>query len=656
MKKLWIVVMVIFLATAASAEESEKKDSILKKLAETALSPIEQLLGPVTRLDKIVVTPSRMEETLASSSCSVSVIDEGDFEREEITMAKDALKDEVGVDISQTGGFQGLTRLYMRGGNSNQTLIMIDGVKAYDPMSPNGAYNLAFLTLDNVERIEVLRGPQSALYGSDAMAGVVSIISKKAEKAYVNAGFEGGSFYSYRENFEVGAKTHGFSYSIAGSRVDSKGISQAQAKDNNQERDPYDRTAIASRIDYEPNDKVSIGGTLRYTNAHYQFDGGYPFADDDDLRNRFDEFFATIYGSIRPTKWLEQSLRLGWMDTLRRNLNKDPGAPSFQRDKYSGKYFKLDLQNKINILDFDNFIVGYEYTEEMGDSYYEDAWSVTDEPKVFAREGDLYLENRINLFDRLTSTQGVRIGHHSQAGTFETYRIDGSYLFATGTKIRGLFGTGFKAPSLYQLNAPRIVSPWGTFGGGNSNLRPETSISYEYGIDQYLFNEKLVGSLTYFHNISKNLINAVYDPSTGNTPQYDNIGKALVHGIEFSAIASPIDILTIRFGLTYLKSKDLQTDGELLRRPEWKVFSECYWMVNKKLSLDLRVRYNGPMADVGGVKRPEYTVADLVINYDLTKNFSIYGKMENILDKYYEEVTGYGMPPLGAYGGIKAKF
>ena len=655
MKKLWIAVLALLLASAACAED-QKKESVVKKLIETALSPIETVLGQVTELQRIVVTPSRFEERLGASSCSISVIDDRDFEREEVSMAKDALKEEVGIDISQSGAFQGLTQLYMRGGSSNHTLIMIDGVKAYDPMSTNGSYNLAFLTLDNVERIEVLRGPQSALYGSDAMAGVVSIISKKAERPYVNAGFEAGSFYTYKEYFEAGAKTHGFSYSIAGSRDDSKGISQAQAKDNNQERDPYDRTAVAGRIDYEPNDKLSIGGTLRYTNAHYQFDGGWPFADDDDLRNRFDEFFATIYGTIKPIEWLEHSLRLGWMDTLRRDLNKDPGAPSFQRDKFSGKFFKLDLQNRVNMFEVDNLILGYEYTEEIGDSYYEDAWGVTDESKVFAREGDLYLENRINLYDRLTSTQGVRIGHHSRAGTFATYRVDGSYLFATGTKIRGLFGTGFKAPSLYQLNTPRIVAWWGTFGGGNPNLSAEKSVSYEYGADQYLFNEKLVASATYFHCIYKNLIDATYDPTTGNTTQYANTGKAPVHGIEFAVKASPIDILMTRFGFTYLKSKNLQTDGELLRRPEWKLFGECHWRVNKKLSMDLRVRYNGPMADVGNCKVKEYTVADFVVNYDLTNNISVYGKIENAFDQHYEEVTGYGTPPLGAYGGVKAKF
>lgn len=655
MKKKLAVILVLMTSTSGAFAD-DVKDNIIKKVLETAVSPFETVVGSVNELGKIVVTPSRFEERLGASSCSVSVIDEADFDRQKISTAEKTLREEVGVDISQSGASQGLTHLRLRGGDSNQTLIMIDGVKAYDPMSTNGAYNLAHLTVDNVDRIEVLRGPQSALYGSDAMAGVVSIMSKKADRPYVNAGFESGSFFSYREYFDIGARTRGLSYSIAGSRFDTKGVSQAQAKNGNYERDPYDRTVIASRIDYDICDEASVGGTLRYTNAHFEYDGGWPFADDDDMRQRFDETFATLYGNIKPFEWLEHSLRLGWMQTLRQDLDKDAGSPTFLRDKFYGDFFKLDFQNKARILDIDNFIIGYEYTEETGDSYYEDAFGVTDQPKVFAREGDLYLENRISLQDRLTSTQGVRIGHHSHAGTFETYRIDGSYLFATGTKARGLFATGFKAPSLYQLSTPRIVAWWGQFGGGNSNLNSEKSVSYEYGIDQYLFKEKFIGSVTYFHTVYRDLIDAIYDPATGNTAQFANIGKARVHGIEFEAKVNPIDTLTLRVGLTYLKTKNTQTDGDLLRRPERKFFAECYWKAVKNLSIDMRVRYNGPMADVGGYKIKEYTVADVVVNYDLTKNLSIYAKIENAFDQHYEEVVGYTATPFGAYGGVKAEF
>ena len=301
-----MIFCLVFALMACGILLAEEEQGALKKLFKAATSPLDTVFGQAAELEKIVVTPSRLEEKLGSSSSSISVIDGQDFDRAKIDAAKDALKEEVGVDVVHAGGFQGPTSVFLRGGNSNHTLVMIDGVKAYDPISPNGAYNMAHLTLDNVGQIEVLRGPQSTLYGSDAMGGVINIISKKAEKPYVNASFEAGSFYTYQEKFEVGASSHGFHYSLSGSRLDTKGISQAQAKNNNQETDPYDRTAIAARVDYDVCDKASVGGTLRYTNAHYQYDNMWTAVDDDDIRGRLDETFFTTYASLDLLEWWNQ--------------------------------------------------------------------------------------------------------------------------------------------------------------------------------------------------------------------------------------------------------------------------------------------------------------------------------------------------------------
>jgi vitamin B12 transporter len=668
MKKLILLILIIL--TASSARAEDKDPNPMKKLLQTAVSPIETIIGPATELDRIVVTPSRVEERLVSSSCSVSVVDEQDFNRQKVDAVKNALQEQVGLDVVQAGSFQGQTSLFTRGSNSNQTLILIDGVKAYDPISPNGAYNLANLTLDNVESIEIVRGPQSVLYGADAMAGVVSIISKRADKPYVTAEFSGGSFYTYDERVEVGAQTHGFHYSISASRLDTKGISQAQAKQNNQERDPYDRTSVATRIDYDIADVATIGATFRYLEAHYAIDQGANQDDDNAFVTSTDNFF-TLYGTHRWTEWWEHSLKLGWMETKRLTIDDDSpgfGGFDFGRRKDFGKYFKIDYQSIFDIQKIDKIVAGYSYTEELGDYYsqYKDwlgAMVVDDMPKVFSREGDFYLENRFNYADRLTSTQGMRVGHHSQAGTFETYRIDASYLFATGTKVRGLVATGFRAPSLYQLYAQFVppVFGFGGIGGGNPALQPEKSSSYEYGLDQYLFGEKMVAGVTYFHAVYRNLIDAPYDPTTGSFGQYVNIGKSQAHGIEATLRLKPIDSLRIESGFTFLKAWDFSNDQEMPRRPGRKFYVECFWQATEKLSGDLTVRYNGPRSDnlntfVNTYKVKEYTVVDMVINYDISKTFSVYGKIDNLFNKYYEEVRGYTMAPFSAYGGVKAKF
>lgn len=666
MKRI-LIICLLALCVCASARAEEKKEDVLKKLLETAVSPIETVLGPITELERIVVTPSRTEEKLGAASSSISVITSDDFDRRKIEMAKDALKTEVGVDVRQAGAFQGMTDILIRGGRSSQTLVMIDGVRAYDPIEPAGAYNMANLTLDNIRQIEILRGPQSALYGSDAMAGVVNIISKKAMDTYVNATWEAGSFYTFKELFEAGYAGHGFHYSLAGSRLDTKGLSQAQAKRNCQERDPLDRTAVALRADYDIKDNASVGATFRHTKSHYAIDQGAD-TDDDNAFSIIRETFGTLYADLRPFEWWRNSLKLGWMETMRQYFDDDsPLALDFDRSKYFGKYFKLSYQSEFELAGVDRIVAGYEYTKETARFYTQNDFSdplwraimLTQEmPEISAKDNSFYLENRFNLSDRLTSTQGLRVSRHSTSGTHATYRLDGSYLFANGTKIRGLVATGLKSPSLYQLYAPSNDY----FGGGNASLQPEKSSSYEYGLDQYLFGDKTIAGITYFYTLYTNLIDALTDPNTWITDKYTNIGKAQVHGIEFSLKTRPADYLRVNFGLTYLKTKDFQNDQEMIRRPERKFFVECFWQASKALNFDLRIRYNGPMSDnISGATWNTYKVKDFVVvdgaaNYDISKVFSVYIKADNIFNKYYEEVRGFTAPPFSLYGGVKAKF
>lgn len=659
MKRWMMVVVVLFVVTSARAEENAGSTS-------NSSSQSSAWLGNTINLEKIVISPSGFAEPFSSASTSISVVDQNDFERGKMTTVRDALKDQVGVDVRQTGAFQGITDLMIRGGKTNHTLVLIDGVRAFDPSAPGGEYNITHLTLDNVDRIEILRGPQSALYGSDAMSGVVNISSRKAEKTYVDASFEGGSFYTYTEQFDVGSVAHGFHYNIAGSRLDTKGISQADAKHDCQERDPYDRTCLAGRADYDINDKISIGGTTRWTKAHFSIDQGAN-ADDDNATVIFNENISSLFADQEITDKWRHSVRLGWMQTMRQYFDDDsPVAYDFTRGKYSGSAFTLNYESVIEPFCCDTIVIGYEYNEQMaryyslGKDFFTLAYTVYEMPKVFEREGDFYLENRVNIIDKLTTTQGMRVSHNSQSGTHLTYRLDGSYALPTNTKFRGMVATGFKNPSLYQLNAPADAF----FGGGNPNLKPEKSFSYEYGLDQSLFDGKACGGITYFHTLYTNLIDALTDPTTFFTAAYTNVGKAQVHGIEVSGTLKVIKQVDLTAGYTYQKTFDYQNDQEMIRRPENKYYVECLWRLTKKLSIDGKIRYNGPMSDntssttfgTNSYKDKAFVVVNGIINYDLNNNLSLYVRADNVFNKTYEEVMGYGTPPYSMYGGVKAKF
>ncbi|MDO8536195.1 MAG: TonB-dependent receptor [Candidatus Omnitrophota bacterium] len=662
MKKLLLLLAFMLIATSAVAEE-KKDESMLRKLLETAISPVETVLGPITDLGKIVVAPNKIEEKMGSSSQSITSINVSDASRIGEIKVEEGLRDVPSLDVVETG-FNGQTSVFMRGAASYQTLVMLDGIKLYDPMDPNGAFNFAHLTYDNLERVEVVRGAQSALYGSDAMGGLISMETKKAMDTFANASVEAGSYYTTNEAFDIGSYISRLHFTIGGSQYNSKGISQAEAKNNNQERDPYDRTVFSARLDYDFTDNLTAGGTFRYTLAHFKYDSfgiDYP-----NLHATHENYSFTQYVEQRLFDWWKYKISLGWMINLRKDFD-DPfvGARSeYVRDKYYGKYFRADYQNTFNILDTDNIVVGYDYVEELGHSYYEYSVpgfsSISNMPKVTARNGAFYVENRFNFKDRLTATQGMRVDHHSYAGTHVTYKIDGSYLLPTATKIRGVYATGFKAPTLYQLNVPAIPAEFwggGAFGGGNPNLKPETSDSYEYGLDQYMLGEKIIASVVYFHNRFKNLINTTTsNDGLFNTTQYANTGKAYTYGVESELKFKPYDKINGSLSYTWMKTKDMSTDSELLRRAGNKLRLQVNWKVFPRFETDLIVRYTGPRMDSGQNKLKQYTTTDVTFNYELNKTFTIFTRIDNLFNVHYQEVRLNGEPGINVYGGVKAKF
>lgn len=654
LSRVSLVSLAILLAANVSFAKDEEK-SIFERILETAISPAESILGHVSDLGRIVVAPTRVEEKLGTASSSITTVDPAEAERRGESKLEEVLRDMPAVDVAQNG-VVGPTSVFMRGANSNQTLVLLDGVKLYDPISTSGAYDFTFFTLDNIERIEVVRGAQSSLYGSDAVGGIISMETKKANTTYASGMFEAGSFFTTHESFEMGSFVNNLHYSVAGSQINSKSISQAQAKKNNVERDPYDRTVFSARVDYDINENMTTGGTFRYTLAHIKYDNFD--VDDPALCARNESTIFTYYVDQKIFDWWKYRASMGWMNTLRRDYD-DPHGPDtyYLRDYYLGKYFKFDYLNTFSICDIDTVLIGYEHTNELGDSYKESYGSVSDMPKVFSKNEAFYLENRFNYKDRLVSTQSMRVDHHSSAGTHVTYKVDGAYLFATATKVRGSIATGFKAPNLYQLHAPSSPGSGGRYasGGGNSSLEPETSFSYEYGIDQYIAGEKFIASVVYFNNRFKNLINTTTD-SQWNTSQYTNIGKAYSYGIESEVKFKPCDYFKAALSYTWMKTKDYSTDEELLKRPENKFKAQFSWTVFPKFEVDTIIRYTGIRFDYGPVKLKQYTVVDLAFNYDLTKNLTLTGRVENLFDKMYEETAGNGEPGIGAYGGVRAKF
>lgn len=614
-------------------------------------------------LGKVVVTATRVETPMEEIASSVTVISSEEIERKQKTHVMEILRGIPGLDVVRTGGAGKNTSVFIRGANSEHTLVMIDGVEVNDPISPGRSYDFAHLTVDNIERIEVIRGPQSTLYGSDAIGGVVNIITKKGEgkpKFFLSA--EGGSFTTFREATGISGGNKWVNYSFALSRFDTEGISTASKKDGNYERDGYENTSLSAKLGFKPMDNLGIDFILHYMDAKTELDnfagvGG----DDPNYVQKSNQFlFKTQVGlSLFDQVW-SQKLGLALNDHNRDIKNKKDSQHPFDYEKgrYDGQLLKFDWQHHLQLHKTNALTFGLEYEREEGKSkyYWESLWGPGQSifPKKTANIKGYYIQDEIKLWDRLFATLGIRIDDHSRFGSETTYRVAPAYLIKeTDTKIKGTFGTGFKAPTLYQLFAPATL--WGPIG--NKDLKPEKSKGWDFGVEQNFFKNRVTLGATYFRNDFKDLIQ--FDWGQG----YINIAKAKTEGVELFASAKPIDDLTLRINYTYTDTEDKTTGEALIRRPKNKIgFDINYHFLNNG-NVNLGVVYVGKRDDLDfstspsrRVKLDQYTLVNLAVSYDITKNFQLFGRVENLLDKEYEEAKGFGTPGLSFFGGMKLSF
>jgi len=614
-------------------------------------------------LEEVVVTATRVETPIEEIASSMTVISSKEIERKKKTTVSEVLKGIQGLDVVQTGGLGSHTSIFIRGANSEHTLVMIDGVEVNDPISPGRSYDFAHLTVDNIERIEVIRGPQSTLYGSDAIGGVINIITKKGEgKPRLVLSAEGGTFTTFRESTGVSGGNKLVNYSLALSRFDTNGISAADKKYGNYERDGYENTSLSSRLGFAPKENLDVDFIFHYINAKTDLDnfGGVGGDDPNYVQKSKQILFKTQVGlSLFDHRWT-QKLAFATTDNDRDVKNKKDDQHPFdsERGHYDGQLIKFDWQHNLQLHKTNSLTFGLEYEEEEGESRYhwESLWGpgMSVFPKKTTNTKGYYIQDQIKLWDRFFATLGVRIDDHSRFGTETTYRIAPLYIIKeTGTRIKGTFGTGFKAPTLYQLFAPATL--WGPIG--NKDLKPEKSKGWDFGVEQDLLKNRVVLGATYFRNDFKDLIQ--YEMDQG----YINIAKAKTEGVELFSSVKPIDDLTVRINYTYTDTEDKTTGETLIRRSKNKFGLDLNYHFLKKGNANLGVIYVGKRDDKDfsispprRVKLDQYTLVNLAASYDISKNFQLFGRVENLLDKEYEEAKGFGTPGLSFFGGIKLSF
>lgn len=591
-------------------------------------------------LEQIVITPYKTAVGTSLSPASTDVLFADELNDEGVFTLTDALEDISSVSYATTGGLDGVTGVSIRGANPHHTQVLLDNIKLYDPMvTSNYFYAYNYMSLDNLQRIEVAKGPYSSLYGSDSIGGTIHLLTKKGEgRPSFSYTQEFGSYQTAREKLSSGGRIGKLSYSTSVSRTDVNAFYSTRYKEGNGETDPFHNLNSSLRLDYQATDSVNVGIITDYTYAKYEYDGdsGWPLylpADDDD---NFAYFYQGVGGfnfDHQLTDSFSHKGTLGYTRTYRKNWESE-GNDSW----YNGKTYQAKWQGNYQPCDWDQIIFGFDYMRERGESRFFSTFFNAVSPKTTANTKGWYIENILTPLDNLFIAGSYRVEDHSIFSGHNTFSVSGSYLIEpTNTKIKGSYGEGFKAPSLYQL--------FDTFWG-NRNLNPEESQSYEVGFEQNIWDNLSFGS-TFFHTRVSNLIE--WMPAG-----YTNTGAARIHGVENFIEYLFNEVTSLKVSYTHMNAQRLSDGMRLSRRPNNKVVCQFKTAVGK-LDIFADLSYVGNRVDGANILKP-YILANAALNYSATEKIDIFLRFENILNERYELVDGYQTPKFSAYLGAKITF
>ena len=627
-------------------------------IAATLLTTTAIAVGPVRAQDAttavtgaeaapVVVESTRIPTELDKTGASVTVITAQDIKEAQDRSVLDSLQRVPGLNIAQNGGFGAQASVFMRGAGSQQTLVLIDGVEVNDPSASSGGFNFGGLTADNIARIEILRGPQSTLHGSDAIGGVISITTKSGAKGFGGSAFmEGGVYNTVRGGGTArgGSDIARGSVTISGTRSD--GISAADADNGNDERDSFRDINVASKGSVDVADNLTVSGALNVTEQRQEFDG-FPFGSPVPVDSEDVGFTNRISGRVSATHTsldgrLENEISVALVEIQRENKD-GTGAVTFDAD---GERNSFEYQGTFDATEW--LVVSF------GAERQEDSFNTASPQFGTSDSGNSNTTSGFGLvqvtpIDRVTLTGGLRHDDSDAFGSETTARASAAVdIHETGTVVRGLWGEGFKAPTPFQLS---FVC---TFCAGpavpNTNLEAETSESWEVGMDQTIVPGRLDAGITYFNQEIDNLI----DFDAGGRG-FENISETNQQGIEVTLDTRVTSWATLNASYTYLDAEDKQTGDQLVRRPRHRASGDIRFTPTDRLSVSTTITYQGKTED-RNVTLEDFLLVSLRGRYDVTDSVEVFARVENALDQDYQTAAGFGTPEASGFAGLRVSF
>ncbi len=613
--------------------------------------------------NSMLITATRTPSNIDTLGSTVSLITAKDIDRKQYVSLDEVLMSVPGLNVVQSGGKGAQTSVFLRGTNSEHVLVLIDGVEMNDPSTPSGAFDFSNFLVEGIESIEVVRGSQSVLYGSDAIGGVIQIRTKKGQgdlNFRVKAGV--GTQSTHRESAVLSGEKNNFNYSVAIGRLDTDGESIAAKKKlapgSITEDDNYENIVFSTRLGWKIFDSLEADFTARYIETEADIDGGFDFsgntAEDADATNDSEQLYLglELKGLYADGVW--QPILTASRSDIERQSKDERQSPfgTLVDTNFDGQKTKFALQNNLFLFENQIITIGFEHeSEEMNSKGFSDfgGFIINQLTNADRDTKSTYIQDQIEVNDQLFITVGARYDDTDDFGSELTYRTTASYNATENTRLHAAYGTGFKAPSLFQLFG-FTPNNFGSAYSGNPNLDAETSDSWEIGIDQLFFAGDIKTSITYFETKVEDLITTQYIGFNSTSVNRDN---ADMSGVESAIHFKALSNLDIDINHTYTRTKD-EDNKELLRRPKHKANIEFNYEPAEHININTNVLYTGQRVDVDGfgqrVDVGGYSVVNVAAAYKLSNNVKLFARLDNLTDKYYE--PAYGFQALGRAGFI----
>lgn len=609
-------------------------------------------------MENILVSASLLPITSKRSANAITIIGSDQIKNRAVVSVSDLLRDVAGLAVSRSGVQGSQTQIRVRGGEANHLLVLIDGVEVNNP-SQNDEFNWGNLVASDIERIEVIRGPQSSMLGSDAMAGVVNIITRSADQPLsTNIFSEIGSFNTQNNGISIGLKDGAFDMrlGISDLQTDGDNISRSGS-----EKDGYENTNLNLKSGWRVSNQLNLTLAARQSDGINEFDADINFdslIDDQDDLSKF-------LSSTKRLKADYSSLDGHWQHQLSIARSTNENAEFNGNIPGTATYSNKDQQRLVSSLLWGELNHRLSFLVEREEEKFQQRgvindygiFGIYDPNQKRSRDTDsMALEYRADISDKLTVAASTRYDDNSEFNTGNTSRIEAIYQINDSLRMRSAYGTAIKNPTFTER--------FGFYTNfiGNPSLEPEQSSNWELGIDQQFLGGHSSISFTLFNSELENEIDGNFvDPVTFRYTSVNRAGLSKRQGMELTTLNQFNDAVSLNFSYTYTDA--VESDGndryvDEVRRPRHTGSLNLSWQVKDTLHINTNAQHNGSQIDVvypENVKLADYTLINLSANYKATQNLDIYIRFDNLFDESYEEVFSYQTLGFSANVGIRYK-